>query len=43
MKADKSQFDEVLKRMLKKPHQKTSEIRGKEKARAGQPKPSRQK
>lgn len=28
MKTDKGQFDEVLRRMLQKPPQKTSEIRG---------------
>jgi hypothetical protein len=40
VKTDKGQFDEVLRRMLAKPPQKTSEIKGKEKAK---PKPSGQK
>lgn len=31
MKADKGQFDEVLRRMLKKNPKKTSEIKGKQK------------
>lgn len=39
MKADKGQFDEVLRRMLEKPPQKTSEIRA-EKAPKKEPKPS---
>jgi hypothetical protein len=37
MKTDKGQFDEVLRRMLNKEPQKTSEIKAKKKA----PKPSR--
>jgi len=32
MKADKAQFDEVLRRMLQKPPQKTSKIKAKKKA-----------
>jgi hypothetical protein len=40
MKADKGQFDEVLRRMLKKPPQKTAEIHGKKKAQTPKPKPS---
>jgi hypothetical protein len=40
MKADKSQFDTVLSRMLAKPPKKTAEIRVKKKARAKSPKPS---
>jgi len=40
MKADKGQFDAVLKRMLEKPPQKTSEIRKRKKAEAQKPKPS---
>jgi hypothetical protein len=32
MKTDKEQFDEVLRRMLEKQPQKTSEIRGKKRA-----------
>jgi hypothetical protein len=32
MKTDKGQFDEVLSRMLAKPPQKTSDIKGKPKA-----------
>jgi len=32
MKTDKSQFDEVLRRMLQKPPQKTTEIKGRPKA-----------
>ena len=33
MKADKGQFDEVLRRMLEKPPQKTSDIRAEKKPR----------
>jgi hypothetical protein len=40
--ADKSQFDEVLRRMLKKPPQKTTEIKGRERAKR-KPKKSNQK
>ena len=44
MKADKGQFDEVLRRMLQKSPQKTSEIKGRERAkRKPKPKPSGQK
>jgi hypothetical protein len=32
MKTDKSQFDEVLRRTMNKPPQKTAEIHGKKKA-----------
>jgi len=41
MKADKGQFDTVLKRLLKKPPQKTSEIKAekKEKEKASKPSP----
>jgi hypothetical protein len=42
MRADKGQFDEVLRRMLQKPPQKTSEIKGKAKA-PRKPKTSGQK
>jgi hypothetical protein len=40
MKTDKGQFDEVLRRMLKKPPQKTAEMHGKKKTQAAKPKPS---
>jgi hypothetical protein len=40
MKADKGQFDEVLRRMLGKPPQKTSDIKGQQKA-PRKPKPSK--
>jgi hypothetical protein len=36
MKADKGQFDEVLRRMLEKPPQKTSEIHKPKKVRKAQ-------
>jgi hypothetical protein len=42
MKTDKGQFDEVLRKMLEKPPQKTSEIKGKAKAQR-KPKTSGQK
>jgi hypothetical protein len=42
VKADKGQFDEVLRRMLQKPPQKTSEIKGRKKAQR-KAKPSGQK
>ena len=42
MRADKGQFDEVLSRMLSKPPQKTSEIKGAPKA-PRKPKTSGQK
>jgi len=42
MKTDKGQFDEVLRRMLEKPPQKTSDIKA-AKEEAPKPKPSRQK
>jgi hypothetical protein len=38
MKADKGQFDEVLRRMLNKPPQKTSKIIGKKKSARPSPK-----
>ena len=40
VKADKGQFDAVLRRMLEKPPQKTSEIRKRKKIEAPKPKPS---
>ena len=40
MKTDKSQFDEVLRRMIAKNPQKTTEIKGKEKAQDKSPKPT---
>jgi hypothetical protein len=40
MKADKGQFDEVLRRMLQKPPQKTADIHQRKKAQAEKPKPS---
>jgi hypothetical protein len=41
MKTDKGQFDEVLRRMLNKPPQKTSEIKAEKKESEKTPKPSR--
>jgi hypothetical protein len=41
VKADKGQFDEVLRRMLQKPPQKTSEIKAEKKEPEKAPKPSR--
>jgi hypothetical protein len=40
MKTDKGQFDEVLRRMLQKPPQKTTEIKAGKKAQDKNPKPS---
>jgi hypothetical protein len=40
MKTDKGQFDQVLSRMLRKPPQKTSEIKSDKKAQTEKPKPS---
>ena len=37
MKADKGQFDEVLRRMLEKPPQKTSDIRAKKEPKKAPP------
>jgi hypothetical protein len=42
MKADKGQFDEVLRRMLAKPPQRTADIKGRKKAQR-KAKPSGQK
>jgi len=39
MKTDKGRFDRVLRSMLDKPPQKTSEIKGEEKAPTKKPKP----
>jgi hypothetical protein len=41
MKTDKGQFDEVLRRMLSKPPQKTSEIKAEKKESGKAAKPSR--
>jgi hypothetical protein len=43
MKADKGQFDELLRRMLAKAPQKTSEIKSAKKKGAAGTKPARQK
>jgi hypothetical protein len=40
MKTDKGQFDEVLRRMLQTPPQKTSEIKAGKKEKEKAPKPS---
>jgi len=40
MKVDKGQFDTVLKRLLKKPPQKTAEIRAGKKGKEKTPRPS---
>jgi hypothetical protein len=40
MKTDKGQFDEVLRRMLEKPPQKTADIHRRKKTQAEKPKPS---
>lgn len=40
MKADKAQFDEVLRRMLQKPPQKTADMHRRKKAQAAKPKHS---
>jgi hypothetical protein len=40
MKTDKGQFDEVLRRMLQKPPQKTSDIKAEKKAEDKKSKPS---
>jgi hypothetical protein len=40
MKTDKAQFDEVLRRMLAKPPQKTADIHGGKKAKTKKSKPS---
>lgn len=42
LKTDKGQFDEVLRRMLEKPPQKTAEIKGRERAKR-KPRKSTQK
>jgi hypothetical protein len=39
MKVDKGQFDEVLRRMIGKPPQKTSEVRAVKKDKAARPSP----
>lgn len=40
MKTDKAQFDEVLRRMLQKPPQKTADIHHLKKTETAKPKPS---
>jgi hypothetical protein len=40
MKADKGQFDEVLRRMIQKPPQKTADIHARKKAKTAKSRPS---